>query len=267
MRGDTQRCRRVPGGPCRGGQEPHRRSRGRLHLLHDDYEVVRVRATPVRVSCRWACSSPMLGTSERFLTPMFTEIRDRMLEHAGGRRILLCVDDIDQLDDASAVLIHQMVTAGEALLLATLRTGTHRPRRDHRPVAPWRAAAHRGGGARARCGPVAMADERPERPSTTPATTGCGQPPTATHCSSARCCSAPRAGVAGRSPRWPEAHSPTSPCSSPRLIDSVRQPPRRSRCPSSARPRAPGLRRAVRPGRARQRRHTPPTWPRWRPPD
>jgi hypothetical protein len=38
------------------------------------------------------------------------------------------VDDVHLLDDTSAVLIHQMVTAGEAQLLATLRTGQMAPR-------------------------------------------------------------------------------------------------------------------------------------------
>ncbi|MEQ1702341.1 MAG: LuxR C-terminal-related transcriptional regulator, partial [Ilumatobacteraceae bacterium] len=62
-----------------------------------------------------------------FLTPMFTEIRDRILERAEGRPVLLCVDDIDRLDDTSAVLIHQMIATGEATLIATLRTGRIAP--------------------------------------------------------------------------------------------------------------------------------------------
>ena len=68
-----------------------------------------------------------LGATERFLTPMFTEIRDRILERADGRPVLLCVDDIDRLDDTSAVLIHQMISTGEARLIATLRTGRIAP--------------------------------------------------------------------------------------------------------------------------------------------
>lgn len=108
---------------------------GKSHLVEfiarttpsDAYDVIRARTTAGSAELPLGIFLTQLGTSERFLTPMFTEIRDRMLEHADGRRILLCVDDIDQLDDASAVLIHQLVAAGEAQLLGTLRTGRMAP--------------------------------------------------------------------------------------------------------------------------------------------
>ena len=91
------------------------------------YEVVRARATVGSSELPLGVFLTQLGASERFLTPMFTEIRDRLMERAEGRTILLCVDDIDRLDDTSAVLIHQMVASGEAKLLATLRTGRMAP--------------------------------------------------------------------------------------------------------------------------------------------
>ena len=91
------------------------------------YEVVRARATSGSSELPFGVFLTQLGASERFLTPMFTEIRDRILERADGRPVLLCVDDIDRLDDTSAVLIHQMVASNEARLVATLRLGRMAP--------------------------------------------------------------------------------------------------------------------------------------------
>ena len=89
----------------------------------EGYEVIRARATAGSAELPLGVFLTQLGASERFLTPMFTEIRDRISERAAGRPILLCIDDLDRLDDTSAVLIHQMVATGEAQLLATLRMG------------------------------------------------------------------------------------------------------------------------------------------------
>ena len=108
---------------------------GKSHLVEhvarlaadDGYEVVRARATASSSELPLGVFLTQLGATERFLTPMFTEIRDRIVERAEGRPILLCVDDVDRLDDASAVLIHQMVVAGDAKLIATLRMGRMAP--------------------------------------------------------------------------------------------------------------------------------------------
>jgi DNA-binding CsgD family transcriptional regulator len=108
---------------------------GKSHLIEhlarlaadEGFEVIRARATASSSELPLGVFLPQLGATERFLTPMFTEIRDRILERADGRPILLCVDDVDRLDDASAVLIHQMVASGEAKLLATLRMGRLAP--------------------------------------------------------------------------------------------------------------------------------------------
>jgi MoxR-like ATPase len=77
----------------------------------DGHEVVRLRATVGSSELPLGVFVTQLGGSERSLTPMFTEVRDRLLEKAAGRPLLLCVDDIDRLDDPSAVLIHQMVAS------------------------------------------------------------------------------------------------------------------------------------------------------------
>ena len=104
---------------------------GKSHLVEhlarlaadDGFEVIRARATASSSELPLGVFLTQLGATERFLTPMFTEIRDRIVERADGRPILLCVDDVDRLDDASAVLVHQMVASGEAKLIATLRVG------------------------------------------------------------------------------------------------------------------------------------------------
>ena len=89
--------------------------------------VVRVRATAGSSELPLGVFLTQLGASERQLTPMFAEIRERLLEQADGRPLLVCVDDVDLLDDASAVLVHQMVATGDAKLLATLRLGRLAP--------------------------------------------------------------------------------------------------------------------------------------------
>ncbi|HVW32590.1 MAG TPA: AAA family ATPase, partial [Acidimicrobiia bacterium] len=50
-----------------------------------------------------------------------------LLEPAGGRRLVLFVDDAHQLDDPSATLIHQLTLTGSCFVLATIRTGEPAP--------------------------------------------------------------------------------------------------------------------------------------------
>jgi DNA-binding CsgD family transcriptional regulator/transcriptional regulator with XRE-family HTH domain len=51
----------------------------------------------------------------------------QLLSTAAGRRVVLVMDDAHALDDGSAALIHRLVTAGDAFLLATLRSGQPAP--------------------------------------------------------------------------------------------------------------------------------------------
>jgi DNA-binding CsgD family transcriptional regulator len=46
-----------------------------------------------------------------------------LMDRAGGQRLVLLVDDVQFLDDISAMLIQQLATAKAAFLLATLRSG------------------------------------------------------------------------------------------------------------------------------------------------
>jgi DNA-binding CsgD family transcriptional regulator len=47
--------------------------------------------------------------------------RHALAERAAGRRLVLCVDDGQLLDDASAALVHQLVAAGEAFAVVSVR--------------------------------------------------------------------------------------------------------------------------------------------------
>jgi hypothetical protein len=54
---------------------------------------------------------------------LLARARLALTERAGGRRLVLCVDDGQVLDEASAALVHQLVTTGEAFAIVTLRLG------------------------------------------------------------------------------------------------------------------------------------------------
>jgi DNA-binding CsgD family transcriptional regulator len=52
---------------------------------------------------------------------LLARARHVLAERAAGRRLVLCVDDGQLLDDASAALVHQLVAAGEAFVVVSLR--------------------------------------------------------------------------------------------------------------------------------------------------
>jgi DNA-binding CsgD family transcriptional regulator len=68
-----------------------------------------------------AAGRPDSGTSEA------AHIRTGIASAAAGRPVLLAVDDCQWLDEASAVVLHQLVAQGDVTLLATLRTGEPAP--------------------------------------------------------------------------------------------------------------------------------------------
>jgi DNA-binding CsgD family transcriptional regulator len=55
------------------------------------------------------------------------QVRAGIVATAAGRPAVLVVDDAQWLDEASAVVLHQLVAQGDATLLATLRTGEPAP--------------------------------------------------------------------------------------------------------------------------------------------
>ena len=89
-----------------------------------DAEVAWVRATRSAASLPLGAFAPLLpaaalpGGAERL-----AHARDALAERAAGRRLVLCVDDGQLLDGASAALVHQLVAAGEAFALVTVREG------------------------------------------------------------------------------------------------------------------------------------------------
>ena len=58
---------------------------------------------------------------------LLSRARHALAERAGGRRLVLCVDDGQLLDDASAALLHQLVAAREAFAVVTVRRGERAP--------------------------------------------------------------------------------------------------------------------------------------------
>jgi len=58
---------------------------------------------------------------------MLGQATEGLMQRSGGRRLLLFVDDAQWLDDASALLFQQLVSAGTVFAVATVRTGEPAP--------------------------------------------------------------------------------------------------------------------------------------------
>ena len=73
------------------------------------------------------------GPSHRFLPPaalavergvaMHGQATEALMQRSGGKRLLLLVDDAQWLDDASALLFHQLVSSRTVFAVASVRTG------------------------------------------------------------------------------------------------------------------------------------------------
>ena len=86
--------------------------------------VAWVRATRSAASIPLGAFAPLLPATERPEgVELLARARHALAEHAAGRRLVLCVDDGPLLDDASAALVHQLVAAGEAFAIVTVRQG------------------------------------------------------------------------------------------------------------------------------------------------
>ncbi len=85
--------------------------------------VVRLHATRSTAGLPLGVFAAVLPAEERFLTPMFIEVRDLLLEGIGTRGLVVYIDDVDLLDDTSAMLVHQLVTARSVRVIATMRKG------------------------------------------------------------------------------------------------------------------------------------------------
>jgi DNA-binding CsgD family transcriptional regulator len=58
---------------------------------------------------------------------LLVRIAEELSSRAGGRRLVIGIDDAHLLDDASAALTHQLASSGEFFLLVTLRAGEAAP--------------------------------------------------------------------------------------------------------------------------------------------
>jgi len=70
-------------------------------------------------------SGPEAGVGDR--ADLLRRCAGFLVDSAGGRRLVLSVDDAHLLDDLSATLVHQMASTGAALVVATLRSDEPAP--------------------------------------------------------------------------------------------------------------------------------------------
>jgi len=88
------------------------------------HPVAWVRATRSAASIPLGAFAPLLPATDSRLpegVELLAHARHALADRAGAGRLVLCVDDGQLLDDASAALVHQLVTAGEAFALVTVR--------------------------------------------------------------------------------------------------------------------------------------------------
>jgi predicted ATPase len=86
--------------------------------------VAWVRATRSARSIPLGAFAALLPATDRRLpegVELLARARHALAERAEGRRLVLCVDDGQLLDDASAALLHQLVAAGEAIAVVSVR--------------------------------------------------------------------------------------------------------------------------------------------------
>jgi DNA-binding CsgD family transcriptional regulator len=107
---------------------------GKTRLAEEVAHVARSRGCAVEwVRATRSAASIPLGAFAALLPPasggvgagvdLLARMREALAQRAGGRRLVLCVDDGHLLDQGSAALVHQLVAAGEAFAVVTLRRG------------------------------------------------------------------------------------------------------------------------------------------------
>lgn len=99
-------------------------------------EVVWVQATATSQHLAFGALAPYVPASDADLDmlPMLVTVRRALREVAGDRPLVLVVDDVPLLDDASALLVAQLVATDDAVLLATQRDGAALPEAIRRLV-------------------------------------------------------------------------------------------------------------------------------------
>lgn len=89
------------------------------------FEIVRAIATQAAASIPFGPLAHLLpdaGTEANSRLELLRQAGQMLARRAGGRRIVLGVDDAHLLDDASAALVHHLATTSTAFVLATVRT-------------------------------------------------------------------------------------------------------------------------------------------------
>jgi ATP/maltotriose-dependent transcriptional regulator MalT len=94
----------------------------------DGVEVAHVSGSQAGANLTLAAVAPLLPADIPDSTvPVLVLLRRALEERAEGRPILLVVDDAHLLDDASALLVHQLAVAGVVQVIATKRSGALAP--------------------------------------------------------------------------------------------------------------------------------------------
>jgi DNA-binding CsgD family transcriptional regulator len=89
------------------------------------WAVAWVRATRSTASIPLGAFAPLLpvAVADTDGAELLSRARHALVERAGDGGLVLCVDDGQLLDDASAALVHQLVATREAFAVVTLRVG------------------------------------------------------------------------------------------------------------------------------------------------
>lgn len=90
----------------------------------DDTAVVWITGSAATADVPFGAFAPIMPTNaEAHGLPAMLLARLGLTELAAGRRVLLVVDDLHDLDEASAALVHQLAVTGDAVVVATQRAG------------------------------------------------------------------------------------------------------------------------------------------------
>jgi DNA-binding CsgD family transcriptional regulator/tetratricopeptide (TPR) repeat protein len=111
---------------------------GKTRLAVELARIAKLRGCAVEwVRATQSAASIPLGAFASLLPPtgdgpaggaeLLARARGALVERARGRRLVLCVDDGHLLDAGSASLVHQLVAAGEAFAVVTVRHGERVP--------------------------------------------------------------------------------------------------------------------------------------------
>jgi len=173
--------------------------------VEHDVAVVWVQATASAREIPFGAMAPYLPAVDATLDmlPMLMHAGAALRVLAGGRNLLLVLDDAPLIDNASALLVSQLVAAGDASVLITQRSGAALPE----PLAGLRLP-RRELGTLDLDATAAVAEELTGRVSASPPASACSISAAATPCSCTSSCCRPT--TRARGPRRPTDCDSTS---------------------------------------------------------